>query len=116
MNIQFDETNLLAGVVGQANGVTPKEVKDGRKRALDALAAFRKQSESGAYGFPHLPFQTKLIQSVRAYAESVRGSFDTVCLVGIGGSALGAWALDCGLRGPHPVQPEIGRASCRERV
>jgi glucose-6-phosphate isomerase len=27
-----------------------------------------------------------------------------VCLVGIGGSALGAWALDCGLRGPHPVQ------------
>jgi glucose-6-phosphate isomerase len=24
--------------------------------------------------------------------------------VGIGGSALGAWALDCGLRGPHPVQ------------
>ena len=28
-----------------------------------------------------------------------------MCLVGIGGSALGAWALDCGLRGPHPVQP-----------
>jgi glucose-6-phosphate isomerase len=25
-------------------------------------------------------------------------------VVGIGGSALGAWALDCGMRGPHPVQ------------
>jgi glucose-6-phosphate isomerase len=25
-------------------------------------------------------------------------------LIGIGGSALGAWALDCGIRGPHPVQ------------
>lgn len=102
--IQFDETNLLAEMVGQANGVTPAEVKDSRKRASEALAGFRKQSEDGLYGFPHLPFQTKLIQSIRVYAESVRGTFDTVCVVGIGGSALGAWALDCGIRGPHPVQ------------
>jgi glucose-6-phosphate isomerase len=34
----------------------------------------------------------------------MKGTYDTVCVVGIGGSALGAWALDCGLRGPHPVQ------------
>lgn len=104
MRIQFDETNLLADVAG-SHGVTRAEVKEHRKRALQALASFQKQSEAGTYGFPHQPFQTRLIRSVRAYAESVRGSFDTVCLVGIGGSALGAWALDCGLRGPHPVQP-----------
>ena len=41
----------------------------------------------------------------------VRGSYDTVCLVGIGGSALGAWALDCGVRGPHPVQRPYSAAS-----
>jgi glucose-6-phosphate isomerase len=41
---------------------------------------------------------------VAKYAASVQGTYDTVCLVGIGGSALGAWALDCGIRGPHPVQ------------
>jgi glucose-6-phosphate isomerase len=34
----------------------------------------------------------------------VQGSYDTVCVVGIGGSALGSWALDCSMRGPHPVQ------------
>jgi glucose-6-phosphate isomerase len=104
MNIQLDETNLLAEMVGQANGVTRAEAKDAEPRALEALAGFRKLSEDGIYGFPHLPFQAKQIQSVRTYAESVRGTFDAVCLVGIGGSALGAWALDCGARGPHPVQ------------
>ncbi|MCL4401236.1 MAG: glucose-6-phosphate isomerase [Acidobacteria bacterium] len=104
MTIQFDETNLLADMVGQASGVTRAEVKAQEKHAQEALGAFRKQSEAGLYGFPHLPFQTKLIQAVRKYAASVSGTYDAVCLVGIGGSALGAWALDCGLRGPHPVQ------------
>lgn len=55
-------------------------------------------------GFPHLPFQSAVIKDVAAYAAQARGSYETVCVVGIGGSALGAWALDCGLRGPHPVQ------------
>ena len=104
MHIQFDETNLLAAVVGKEHGVAREEVKRHGAAAQEALSAFRKKSEDALYGFPHLPFQTKLINAVRTFAESVRGSFDTVCLVGIGGSALGAWALDCGIRGPHPVQ------------
>jgi glucose-6-phosphate isomerase len=45
-----------------------------------------------------------VIQAIGQYADEARGSFDTVCVAGIGGSALGAWALDCGIRGPHPVQ------------
>jgi len=104
MHIQFDETNLLAAIAGDAHGVTRAELKDGSRCIRGALAGFRRQSEQGLYGFPHLPFQATLIRSVRAWAEGVRGTFDTVCVVGIGGSALGAWALDCGMRGPHPVQ------------
>ncbi len=104
MNISFDETNLLSKMAGEGHGVSRTEVERHRRQALDALAAFRKKSEGGLYGFPHLPFQDKIINAVRKWADTVRGSYDTVCLVGIGGSALGAWALDCGLRGPHPVQ------------
>lgn len=104
MHIQFDETNLLAAMAGKEHGVTREEVARHGTAAQDALEGFRKKSEDGLYGFPHLPFQTRLIGAIRTWAESVRGSFDTVCLVGIGGSALGAWALDCGIRGPHPVQ------------
>jgi len=104
MNIQFDETNLLAEMVGKAHGVTRAEVERAQPKALKALAGFRKQSEAGTYGFPHLPFQSRVIRAIRRYAAEMRGSYDTVCVVGIGGSALGAWALDCGIRGPHPIQ------------
>jgi len=113
MKIRFDETNMLAELAGEENGISRSEIGQHEKRALDALAAFRKQSEAGQQGFPHLPFQTGTINAIRAYADSVRGSYDTVCLVGIGGSALGAWALDCGIRGPHPVQGAFSAAHPR---
>jgi len=105
MKLQFDETNLLADMAGEADGVSRAEVSASRAITTDALAAFRKRSEGGEVGFPHLPFQTALIDSIRRYAGRVRGGYDAVCLLGIGGSALGSWALDCAIRGPHPVQP-----------
>ncbi len=104
MKIQLEETNLLAGVVGAEHGITPAEWKQNQAQARQALKNFKRRSESKEIGFPHLPFQTDTVRQVQAYADKMRGSYDTVCLVGIGGSALGAWALDCGLRGPHPVQ------------
>src|ERR1039457_6955896 len=104
MHIQFDEKNLLAEMVGKQNGVTRAEIDRAGSKALKALRSFRKQSERGLYGFAHLPFQTKVVETIRKFASQVRGSYDTVCVIGIGGSALGAWALDCGIRGPHPVQ------------
>jgi len=104
VRIQFDETNLLAEVVGKGNGISRAEAERSRGKALKALAGFRKLSEQGLYGFPHLPFQAQTIKEVADFAAKARGGYDTVCVVGIGGSALGAWALDCGIRGPHPVQ------------
>jgi glucose-6-phosphate isomerase len=104
MAIHFDESNLLADRVGGEHGVTGEEVRNATPAALDALAAFRARVDRGTYGFPNLPLQTATIESIANYAKSVHGSYDTVCVVGIGGSALGAWALDCAMHGPHPVQ------------
>jgi glucose-6-phosphate isomerase len=104
MRIQFDEKNLLAEMAGKQNGVTRAEIGRAGSKALKALKSFRKQSEQDLYGFAHLPFQAKVVQDIRNFASEVRGTYDTVCVIGIGGSALGAWALDCGIRGPHPVQ------------
>lgn len=82
-------------------------------RAADALAGFRRASEEGRYGFAHMPYRPALVKAILGYAASVRGSYETVCVAGIGGSALGAWALDCGLRGPHPVQGSFSAANPR---
>lgn len=104
MSIHFDEANLTSAMIGEAHGLTPAEVKKSEKAALAALASFQKQVEAGSVGFPHLPFDKAIIQPVQKHAKALAGSYDTVCVVGIGGSALGAWAVSCAMRGPHPVQ------------
>jgi glucose-6-phosphate isomerase len=113
VSIHFDEKNLLAARVGEANGLSSGEVNDATPAALDALSSFRKSSDEGRYGFPQLPLQKATVRSIYDYAKGLRGSHDTVCVVGIGGSALGAWALDCALHGPHPIQSKTTRGwSC----
>jgi glucose-6-phosphate isomerase len=113
MRIQFDETNLRAEMAGAPHGVTRADIEEHVPKALEALRSFRKASEQGLYGFPVLPFQDGLAKEILRYAGEMKRSYDTVCLVGIGGSALGAWALDCGLRGPHPVQGDHSTARPR---
>jgi glucose-6-phosphate isomerase len=106
MSISFDPRNLLASMVGEENGLTQAELEASKAAALTALQGFRQQWEAGKYGFPDLPGNKKLIQEIEATAKKLAGSYDTVCVIGIGGSALGCWAVDCAMRGPHPVQGE----------
>ncbi len=112
MKIQFDSRNLLAEMAG-ADGIGRDDVKKNTKDAVEALRSFRRRSEEGTYGFPHLPFQTQVAKDILKYAGAQRGSYETVCVCGIGGSALGAWAIDCALRGPHPVQPAFSKKNPR---
>lgn len=107
MNITFDSANLMETMIGPENGLSAADISGTAEATQAALAGFKKQVDEGAYGFPHLPFDQAMIKSALRYAKSKQGTYDTVCVVGIGGSALGAWALDCGLRGPHPVQGEF---------
>lgn len=113
MRITFDYTNCLAAMVGDKHGLTPAELKASETEAFAALTAFRKSVTKGEYGFPHLPFDKAMLDAISEYAKDRAGEHDTVCVVGIGGSALGAWALDCGLRGPHPVQREFFKKNPR---
>ncbi|MGE5646726.1 MAG: glucose-6-phosphate isomerase [Acidobacteriota bacterium] len=112
MNIHFDSSNLLSEMAG-SSGLTRAEIKENTPRALEALAAVRKISEARQQGFPHLPFQDGVAKELMKYAAHFRGTYDTVCVVGIGGSALGAWAIDNAMRGPHPVQPAFSKNNPR---
>jgi glucose-6-phosphate isomerase len=104
MAIRFDDTNLRAHMVGDAHGITDADWESALPKASEALSGFRSLYESGAVGFPDLPAGGQIVKDILAYVASIEGTYDTICLVGIGGSALGAWALDCGIHGPHPVQ------------
>jgi glucose-6-phosphate isomerase len=104
MLIDFDYTNLLARMVGEPNGLTDSEIQQHSPQALASLRAFQQTCKAGGQGFPSLPSQSETVHQVLKCARELHGSYDTVCLAGIGGSALGVWALDCAIRGPHPVQ------------
>ncbi|MBA3976465.1 MAG: glucose-6-phosphate isomerase [Candidatus Solibacter sp.] len=113
MSIQFDSINLGSSMVGPKHGLDPAEVQAAQAKAFDALEGFRASFDQGRYGFPALPSRSAVQRQILACAAAMKGTYDTVCVVGIGGSALGAWALDCGLRGPHPVQAAHSSANPR---
>ena len=78
MAIHFDETNLLASMVGSEHGLTKQETASAKSFALAALANFEKASTEEVYGFPHLPFQKDIVKEILTYAANVCGTFDTI--------------------------------------
>src|SRR5258708_26409769 len=101
MAIRFDDTNLHAHMVGDAHGLTPSEIESGTPKAMAALAGFRPVWENGKVGFPDLPTQSGIAKEILAYAAEVKGSHDTVCLIGIGGRPPRAQPPACRIPRPH---------------
>src|SRR5688572_1813432 len=99
--IRFSYANALDSAVGP-EGLRKEELS--QEVAEGALRQFRARVDSGEIGFPRLAEDRLTARSISAFADGVRGGIDDVVVVGIGGSALGAYALDVALRGPHPLQ------------
>ena len=95
-------------------GLTADELDPGE--AVDALGAFRSRYDTGEIGFPKLGEDRGTAAAIAEFARDMRASTDTVFVVGIGGSALGAYALDAGVRGPHPVQVDKRGKAARPRL
>lgn len=101
--ISFNYDNTLEKAVG-TEGLRPQDLKIGEDFAVAAAYVFKSRVESGEVGFPLLPEDRETLQAIMEFVAEVRGKFDNVLLVGIGGSALGASALDLAMHGPHTVQ------------
>ena len=76
-------------------------LEDALGKAEDALVALE---DDGTVGFRGLDLAAWQIPEARAIAESLRATTDVLLVLGIGGSALGAAALDCAL-GPTCDDP-----------
>ena len=106
--IRFDYTNVMSSAVG-VHGLGESELAslaDASARALAAVHARRTKD----LRWLDLPHRDAVRREILAYAASVRGRFENVCVLGIGGSALGNTALHTALDGPyHDLQPPAGR-------
>jgi len=96
----LDPANLL--VEGGANGgIDPARLKgDLGSRFREAHADVEARRESGEMGFFTLPSAHDSMEEVRGVADSFGQWFDSIVVVGIGGSSLGPRAIVDALLGP----------------
>ena len=102
--IRYDWTNLRAEVVGSGHGLTAADLQAHRDQARTAVKKFLARVDKGEFGFPAVPFDNEPVAQVERYVRARRGRYRSVLLLGIGGSALGAFALDAAANGPRPFR------------
>jgi len=99
MALRLDYTNMLAPAV--AHGVPADAWRTAAAEFTRVQAAAAAQRDSGVLGFLDLPGNAALRAQSQRFADSRRGNFDEVVVLGIGGSALGPVALRTALRRPY---------------
>ncbi len=98
--IQFDYTNVLASAVGPQHGITDAELEGMEGRSSKALAAVLGRRKEDLRWLD-LPYEREVHDEIQDYAASVRGRFENVVVLGIGGSALGTIAVNSALNSPY---------------
>lgn len=102
--IQFDYSATDAEVVGQENGLALKKVfNDYRQQIHDAVKRlYETKDEAGGWKkWLNLGYDNALADEVNAYAESVKGQYTDLVILGIGGSSLGGYSLLKALLHPY---------------
>ncbi len=98
--LRFDYTNVLADAVGPEHGITEDELNalaDPTRAAVEAVQGRR----TSDLRWLDLPFQDDVASEVLSFAAGVKGRFQNVVVLGIGGSALGTNAIQAALNSPY---------------
>ncbi len=106
--IRLDYTNAMEAAVGPRHGLSDALLSSLEGASLEHLESV--QARRGKdLRWMDLPYQDEVIDSILSFTASVRGQFENVCVLGIGGSALGPIALHSALNSPyHNLQPPAG--------
>lgn len=94
----LDYGNMMAPNLG-GRGIDPASL-DGAKFAT-IHAQLEQARAAGEIGFLKLPFERSVLDEILPFAERTGQAFDTVVVLGIGGSALGTLALQHALVKPY---------------
>jgi glucose-6-phosphate isomerase len=99
MSIRLDYTNFMADVV--SGGISAGDWRDASSAFASAHAGLGRRRQANELGFLELPGNQALHRQSTEFASRVRGQFDDVVVLGIGGSALGPIALRTALLEPQ---------------
>jgi len=90
--ILLDYNNMMAPRLG-GRGIEPARLNAAASRFRAAHEEVRRRRENGELAFFELVDQEATIREILAYVDVVGQDFDTVVVLGIGGSALGTTTL-----------------------
>src|SRR5687768_1600492 len=107
--IALDFTNMMKPALG-GRGFTDEDLAAFGPTFANAYQDTERRREQGELGFFDLPHEVAIVDEILKFAEGVGQAFDTVVVLGIGGSALGTLALQQALARPHwNERDDIGR-------
>src|SRR5919106_3994612 len=92
--------SMLAPATG-GRGIDPQRLDALASSFADIHADVEARRAAGKLGFFELPYERAVVDQIRSFGEGLGQSFHNVVVLGIGGSALGATALQHALLRPH---------------
>ena len=99
----LDYNHMMAASIG-ARGIDPASLEEAAVRFRAVHDDVERRRAAGELAFLGLPYERDTVGEIRTFAEGVGQAFDTVVVLGIGGSALGATALQHALLRPFPAE------------
>ncbi len=100
MTVRLDLNGVLAGAIG-GEGLEPSQLEALGTELGRVRLELADRRARGALAFADLPYRTDELRQVTDAATAAREEFDTLVVLGIGGSALGTQALASALVGSN---------------
>jgi glucose-6-phosphate isomerase len=98
--LRIDCSNMFAPRLG-GRGLDAAVLDEAADEFARVHAQFTRRRDDGTLGFLALPEARDVVDRVRTFADGLGQAFDTIVVLGIGGSALGTTMLQQALLAPH---------------
>ena len=98
--LTLDYGRMLASAT-DGRGIQEVRLAALAERFRDSHADVERRRAAGALGFFELPYERAVVEQIRSFADGLGQAYDSIVVLGIGGSALGTIALQNALLKPH---------------
>ncbi len=101
MKLELDFNLMMAPPLDPGSGIVDQDIQDLVPLFREIHQGLSNQRTAGQLPFLTIPFHPSLVQEIKKYARQVKGWVENFVVLGIGGSALGARALQTALNHPY---------------
>ncbi|MDD2573718.1 MAG: glucose-6-phosphate isomerase [Firmicutes bacterium] len=106
--IRLDYSNMLKAVPA-----VEEEIEKARPELISAVESVEAKRNEGLLGFFNLPFLKEDAAAIKETAEHIKDGYESLVVIGIGGSALGNRLLHAALNHPwHNKLSNVQRKGC----